>query len=164
MISDPKFSPFPLQFRRSSSAVVLAVGLLALTACGEPEQQSDADASPSAGTIEDLEGLFSAVDDRLECPEDSSGDYHFALPDPEEEILEGRSCAESIVMAWSSDEELISEIRTMMTSAQGELSMVESPNWVIADITETAEDDLAHPGSRDLEGLADDWDATYAEY
>lgn len=164
MISGPNLSTFQLRFPRSSAVAVLAVGILALPACGGPEQQSDADASPSVGTIEDLEGLFSAVDDRLECPEDSSGDYHFALPDPEEEILEGRSCAESIVMAWSSDEELVSEIRTMMTSAQGSLSMVESPNWVVADITETAQDDLAHPGSRDLEGLADDWDATYAEY
>lgn len=164
MILGPSFFTSPLRFPRSSSVAILAVGILALAACGGPEQQSDAEASPSMGTIEDLDGLFSAVDDQLECPEDSSGDYHFALPDPEEEILEGRSCAESVVMAWSSDEELMSEIRTMMTSAQGSVSMVESPNWVVADITETAQDDLAQPGSRDLEGLADDWDATYAEY
>lgn len=164
MLSGPNFLAFQLRFARSPWVAMLAVGLLALSGCAAPEQQSDTDASPSAGTIENLDGLFSAVDDRLECPEDSSGDYHFALPDPEEEILEGRSCAESVVMAWSSDEELVSEIQTMMTSAQGSVSMVESPNWVVADITETAQDDLAQPGSRDLESLADDWDATYAEY
>lgn len=160
MIPGPTSFTSPLRFYRSSAAAMLAIGLLALSACGGDEQPSDADASP----IEDLDGLFSAVDDHLECPEGSSGDYHFALPDPEKGILEGRSCAESVVMAWSSDEELISEIRTMMTSAQGSLSMVESSNWVVADITETAQEDLAHPGSRDLERLADGRDATYAEY
>lgn len=160
MIASPTFFTSPLRFPRSSAAAILAVGLLVLSACGGDEQLSDA----GAGTLEDLDGLFSAVDDHLECPEDSSGDYHFALPDPEKEILEGRRCAESVLMAWSSDEELISEIRLMMTSTQGSLSMVESPNWVVADITETAQEDLTHPGSRDLEGLAEDWDATYAEY
>ncbi|GAA1150392.1 hypothetical protein GCM10009672_23630 [Nesterenkonia lutea] len=143
---------------------MLATGALALVACGEPEQQNDA--TPVA--FEDVDELFSAVDDQLDCPEDSSGEYHFALPsDQDAEILQGRSCAESIVMASSDDEERLAEIREMMSSAQGPLSVVEDSTWFVADITEVAGDgeatDLAHPGSRDLQGLAEDWKATYTE-
>lgn len=153
-----------LRFRGSTTTAMLAAGALALVGCGEPEQQNAAE--PIA--FEDVDELFSAVDDQLDCPEDSSGDYHFALPsDQDSESLQGRSCAESIVMASSDDEERIAEIREMMSSAQGPLSVAEDSTWFVADITDVAADggvtDLTHPGSRDLQGLAEDWNATYTE-
>lgn len=160
---DPLSAPSP-RFRGIPMTAMLAAGAMVLIACGEPQQPNDSE--PVA--FEDVDELFSAVDDQLDCPEDSSGYYRFAFPsDQDSEILQGRRCAESIVMASSDNEERIAEIREGMSSAEGPLSVVEDSTWFVADISEAAggddATDLLDPDSRDLQGLAEDWNATYTE-
>lgn len=116
-------------------------------------------------TLDSLDELYEAVDQQLGCPEDTSGDYGFDLG-AETGVLSGRSCAESIVMAYSDDETVITDIRNMMSTNQGgSLPLVHNATWLVADITEVAagDADLAHPQSRNLEALAIALRADYME-
>lgn len=149
--------PLPLLTTASVS------GLL-LVGCASSTEQMDAEPE----TFDNLHQLFSAVDEQLGCPEGSSDAYSFALPSPDPDMLHGRSCADSVVMAWSNDPEQIVEIQDMMATVQHTVPVIEGPGWFVADISEAAGDgeatDLAHPASRDLEALADSWNAAYTEY
>lgn len=116
----------------------------------------------------DVNELFTAVDQHLQCPKETSGHYAFALSDAEPEILSGRSCAESIVMVFSEDAAQIAEIRELLTAVRSEtLPIAYAEHWLVADITDAADVahalELAHPESRDLQGLAAALGATYVE-
>ena len=134
------------------TAVFLGAGLV-LTACSGNEANT---ADPIA--VENVDELFTAVDEELDCPEYSSDDYYFDTG-AEDDLLRGRSCANSVIMVFSEDEAVITEIQDMLATAQGgTLPIVESPTWLVADITEVAEGGettgLDHPVSGDLASLA----------
>lgn len=145
-------------FGAAFTAGILLIG------CGTTEE------SPAAepAHFENVDELFEAVDEQLDCPEHSSGDYGFDTGE-ESGVLLGRSCADSVVMVFSEDETVISNIQEMMATAQGgTLRVAHNTSWMVADITEVAAGgqnaDLAQPGSRDLETLAEAFGGTYSEH
>lgn len=139
----------------------LALAGIVLSGCETPAEVGQVEPV----TLDSLDELYEAVDQQLGCPEDSSGDYGFDLGS-EMGVLPGRSCAQSIIMAYSDDEEVIADIQDMMSTAQGgTLPVVHNATWLVADITEVAagNPDLAHPQSRNLETLAIALRANYTE-
>lgn len=145
------------------AAIAATAGLL-LSGCARPEDQTAAEPAH----FENVDELYDAVDEQLDCPEGPNTDYGFDMGE-ESGVLSGRSCANSVVMAFSEDEAVISDIHEMMTTAQGgTLYIAHNANWLVADITEVAGDgqatDLAHPGSRDLESLAAAFGGDYIEH
>lgn len=151
-------------FHRAS--LLFAVATLALTGCGG---MSDEVGKIEPVTFEDLDELFEAVDDELGCPEASSDQYGFSIPNHEQDFLQGQTCGNSVLMAHSEDPTVITEIQNMMATIQGgSIPLVHDTNWLIMDITEVAEDrgatNLDHPESRDLEELAASWGAAYSVF
>lgn len=148
------------------SVVFLAAGFC-LTGCNNPEEVNTTQEATGAATFNDADELFSAVDDQLDCPEGSSGSYYFMSTEGSDETRLRRSCADSIVMAWSTDKSTLGVISEMMTTADDTLAIVEAPHWFVVDISgrptdsETAQ--LNHPASRDLESLAKSLNAKYTQ-
>lgn len=143
------------------TAVLLGAGLV-LTACSG----NDTNITEPI-TVKNVDELFAAVDEELDCPAHSSDDYYFDIG-AENDLLRGRSCANSVIMVFSEDEAVITEIQDMLATARGgTLPIVESPTWLVADITEVAEGGEAtgmeHPGSRDLASLASVLGGNYGE-
>ncbi len=134
---------------------------LILTGCGPTSEVGEV----KPVDFDSVDALFDAVDHQLGCPEETSGDYAFDVGE-EEGLLTGRRCAESVVMAHSEHEGVISELHDRMATTQGgTLPVVHGTTWLVADVTEVAEEDadLAHPDSRDLERLATAFRASYTE-
>src|SRR5690625_4331046 len=105
---------------RPVTAVLLGAGLV-VTACSSNDTNT---ADPI--TVENVDELFAAVDEELDCPEYSSDDYYFDTG-AEDELLRGRSCANSVILVFSEDEAVITEIQDMLATAQGgTLPIVES--------------------------------------
>lgn len=116
----------------------------------------------------DVDELFDAVDDELNCPEASSGHYVLPVPGREHEALPDRSCGRNIVMAHSEDPTAITDIQNMLAAHNsGPVPMVHNEHWFIVDITEMPEDapkDLNRADSRELADLAETWGATYSTF
>lgn len=151
----------PQQFFSTAAGIVVVT--FALTSCGASDEVGELEPV----TFEDLEDLFHAVDDELECPESSSDHYGFSIPNHDEEFVHGHTCGDSVIMAHAEDPTVITEIQNMMTAVQGgPIPIVHNTQWLVVDITEVAGDgqatNLDHPESRDLEGLAADWGAAYS--
>lgn len=139
----------------------MAMAGLVFTGCGLPTEVGEV----KPVSFENVDELFAAVNQQLGCPEDSSGDYAFDVGE-ERDLLTGRRCAESVVMAQADDETLIADIQEMISTAQGgPVPIVHGTTWFVADITEvaTGNPDLAQPESRDLEALATAFRAHYTE-
>jgi len=121
-----------------------------------------------AASFDNLDELFVAVDAALDCPEASSNQYGFAIPNHAKEFVQGRSCGDTIIMTHSEDPTVITEIQNMMSTVHGgPVPMVHGAHWFVADITEVAEDgqvELQQPRSRDLESLATEWGAVYSTF
>lgn len=94
------------------TAVFLGAGLV-LTACSGNEANT---ADPIA--VENVDELFTAVDEELDCPAYSSDDYYFDTG-AEDDLLRGRSCANSVIMVFCEYEAAIAAIQDMLATAQG---------------------------------------------
>lgn len=150
MLTKTRTRAFPL-------ATILVLGASAmLVACSNSQEYAE-----SVEVFESEENFFAAVDERLNCRNGSSSEYYFSLPD-EERALEGRTCDESIVMAWTNNSGLLSEVRDMMDTAEGKLYLAEGPTWFVADISDVSPG-LSKPRAAELEALAQEWDALYVE-
>ena len=143
-----------------------AIAVLALAGCGGPSGEVG---KVEPVTFDDLDDLFEAVDAELECPEESSDQYGFSIPNHEQDFLHGYTCGDSVILAHSEDPTVITEIQNMLATVQGgSIPLVHNTNWLIIDITEVAGDgratNLDHPDSRDLEALAASWGAAYSVF
>lgn len=168
-------------------AVAVLIAGLILTGCGTETAQDQNEnpppstapritTSPNPGSTQtstanisatNLDELFQVVDEYLDCPVDPNGvsgeAYLFDIDGSEE--LEGRQCGESIVMAWSDNPSLIQGVRDLLSSADENVPMAGTTEWVVADVSEAgkggtgAEEHQA--ASKDLEGFAA---ATGADY
>lgn len=143
------------------TAAGIAVMTLTLASCAVSDEVGEL----QPVTFDDLEDLFNAVDDELNCPEASSDHYGFAIPNHDEEFVHGYTYGDSVIMVHAEDPTVITETQNLITTIQGgPIPIVHDTYWLVVDITEVAdqETNLDHPESRDLEGLAADWGAAYS--
>ena len=144
----------------AAGLALMAVGVVSCTPSNEVGELEPV-------TFDDLEDLFHAVDDELDCPDASSDHYGFPLPNHDDEFVHGYTCGNSVIMAHADDPAVITEIQNAITTVQGgPIPTVHNRNWLVVDITEVVGDteatDLEHPASRDLEELAATWGAAYS--
>lgn len=154
----------PHALRTLLSLISFAVIGGALVGCGQSTEVHEI----QSVTFANVDELFDAVDDELDCPETSSDHYVFTIPGRDDKTLQGRSCGDSILMAHSEDPTFVTDIQNLLAAhGGGPVPMVHNDHWFVMDITEVAGDSpehLSHPGSRDLSGLASTWGAVYSEF
>lgn len=155
-------APAGARGRARASAISLFAGSALLLGCStDPE----ATQGPS---FDSVEGLYGAVDEVLQCPVFENNDVQIALPD--DGFLDGLTCGEGMVLAWSEDTDTIEEAREMMIQSSESRPAVQGPGWFVVDAEDAVPADSGdgpepfQPNSRDLNALAEELGAEYTEY
>lgn len=150
---------------RRAAAVTLVAGPVLLLGCSADPEAGE----PEGPSFDSAEELYEAVDEVLRCPIfDNTNIINIALSDGG--FLEGLTCGEGMVLAWSEDRGEIDEARGNFADLSEPSPAVQGPGWFVVDAEDSVQPQTGdgpeppQPDSRDLEALAEELGAEYTEY
>lgn len=153
---------------RRAAAVTLVAGPVLLLGCSADSEAGE----PEGPSFDSAEALYEAVDEVLRCPIFDNTNIiniiNIALSDGG--FLEGLTCGEGMVLAWSEDRGEIDEARGNFADLSEPSPAVQGPGWFVVDAEDSVQPQTGdgpeppQPDSRDLEALAEELGAEYTEY